>query len=85
MKIQLAIPTAERSLKSLICQTAFEEMIEKGYFNVCKVESAAAIAGKKLTKETLRELTILHCVEFSKMPVQVLEFISKVLRGILET
>jgi hypothetical protein len=83
MKLQLA-PNTSRPLKSLICQTAFDEMIEKGYFNFSTVESASAIIGKNLTREVSRELRILHCVDFDKMPLAVIEFISKVLEGILE-
>ena len=84
MKIQLATPNSSRSLKSLICQTAFTEMIEKGHFTFSTVNDAAQIMGKKLTPEVLKELSILSCVDFDKMPVQVLGFISEVLEGILE-
>jgi hypothetical protein len=63
-------------LKQLSALTALNEMMAKGYFDICTIDSVADLLGLRVKDtEPYRILRPLHCVNWQKMPAELREAI----------
>ncbi len=58
----------ETDLKTLSALTALNHMMEKGWFDICTIDSVATMLGRNPKGEAYDTLRPLHCVHFEKMP-----------------
>ena len=56
------------NLKELSALTALNNMMAKGWFDICTINSIAEMMGINPKCEAYRILHPLHCVHFDKMP-----------------
>lgn len=63
------------NLKELSALTALNEMMAKGWFDICTINAVAELLGVNPRGESYRILYPLHCVHFDKMPGELREAI----------
>jgi hypothetical protein len=67
--------TDKPDIKTLSALTALNNMMERGHFNVCTIDSVAHLLGVNPKGEAYDTLRPLHCVDFAKMPCELREAI----------
>ena len=60
-------------LKQQIALTSLNNMMDKGYFDICTVDSVAELLGVNAKGDAYSMLRPLHCVHWDKMPPEVRE------------
>ena len=56
------------NLKELSALTALNEMMMKGWFDICVINKVAELLGVNPRCEAYRIVAPLHCIDFDKMP-----------------
>lgn len=70
-------------LKQMVAITALNNMMAKGWFDVCTIDKVAQMLGVDPKGEAYRTLAPLHCVNFSEMPHDLKTAIPGLIRGCL--
>lgn len=71
-------------LREMAALTALNNMMDKGYMDICCVDSVGALMGiKPSAHESYTLLRPLHCVQFDKMPAALREAIPSLVQDCL--
>lgn len=70
-------------LKMLAALTSLNDMMAKGYLNICTINTIAEMLGINPKGDAHRTLHPLHCVNFEKMPAQLRQAIPGLIRECL--
>ncbi len=65
--------TLDLNLKITIANTAMANMIRRGHLDICAIKSVIEVLGTTPNTDTLEALRLLHCVDFGRMPREVLQ------------
>jgi hypothetical protein len=56
------------NIKNMAALIALNNMMSKGYFDICTIDSVGELLGVSVRCESYSVLKVLHCVYFEKMP-----------------
>lgn len=71
-------------LKKLSAVTAVNDMLRKGYANICTIDTIARMLGADPKGDAYNILRTLHCVEFSTMPPELRDAVPELIRQCLD-
>jgi hypothetical protein len=58
-------------IKKLVAITALNNMMSKGHFSICTIDSVATMLDINPKNEAYRILNPLHCINFADMPKEI--------------
>lgn len=74
-----------KTFDDALIETALRNMFEKGWFDICTMREIVKVTGVIPRQDIMDRLALIHCVNFGKMPRQMLEalpgMISEALNG----
>lgn len=70
-------------LKKQIAITALNDMMSRGHFSICTIDSVAELLGVNAKGEAYTMLRALHCVDWAKMPQDVRAAVPDLIRDCL--
>lgn len=69
-----------RMLDLKVAALSLNKMLEKGFFSICEYKKCQKLLKVHMPKATMDRLNVLHCVDFSAMPPDVLGFVEAACR-----
>jgi hypothetical protein len=70
-------------LKQTIAMTALNNMLKKGHFDICTIQSVAELLNVHPKVEEYRMLHALHCIDYNNMPTEIREALPELIRRCL--
>ena len=72
-------------LKVMVATTALKDMINKGYVNICTIDTINKVTGNFPTREDYELLHALHCIKFGDMPTELQRGLPLLIQRVLGT
>lgn len=71
-------------LKQLAAMTSLNSMFQKGYFDICTVDSVGKMLSINPKGDAYDVLRTLHCIHFEKMPKELRDQVPELIRQCLD-